>query len=246
MKKDLQSYEKHNSEYLEETNSYENNIQLIKKYDQCNLFKTLGFELAIRMSNPLPETHIDIGSGNGWLVRKSSRFFKKSIGIEPSTAITKVATRINEENTNVSFINADMIDGLQQLDIKAPVFITTATVLNHIENYYVEEFLSYVNNLPTNSTLFFDERYDKNTSWNMWHVRNKDWWIKNLPNWQLFFCNIEIGGYPSGIFGVCVGEQDVLPNHKTGSVTNLGWKLSWLFNVIERAIKKMATYLQFK
>ena len=256
MKKDLKSYEQHNSEYLKEWNSYDNNIKIIEKYDHINLFKNLGFEYAIRMSNPLPETHIDIGSGNGWLVRKTSPFFKKVIGIEPSKAIIEVASKINKDNHNVSFVNTDMIDGLQQLSINEPVFITTATVLNHIENYYVKEFLSHINNLPIGSTLFFDERYDKNIDWKLWHVRNKDWWIKNLPKWQLFFCNFEIGGYSSGIFGICVGENNILASHNMGTFSKVLWGGSRLFNIIDRVMnkttklkvffKKIATYFRNK
>jgi len=246
MKKDLQSYKKHNSEYLEEMNNYNNNVEVVKRYNQHNLFKNLGFEYAIRMSNPLPKIHIDIGSGNGWLVRKTAPLFKKVIGIEPSMTIIEVANKINEGNTNVSFVNADMIDGLQQLDTKDPVFVTTATVLNHIEDYYVAEFLSLVNELPVNSTLFFDERYDKNINWNMWHVRSKDWWCDNLPNWQLLFCNIENSGYASGIFGVCVGKENVLPSHTMGIFAKILWKTSRIFNVIERIIKKISVSLRIK
>lgn len=239
MKKDLQSYKKHNSEYLEDWNNCDSNVRIIEKYDRLNLFKNLGFEHAIKMSHPLPETHIDIGSGNGWLTRKTAPLFKTVIGIEPSKTIVEVAKQINKSFSNVSFINMDMTEGLQRLSIKNPVFMTTATVLNHIEDYYVEEFLSQINILPENSTLFFDERYDKNVSWNMWHVRNKDWWVKNLPNWQLLFCNIENSGYASGIFGICVGKNNVLPNHKMGIFTKALWNISKVFNIIERVINKI-------
>lgn len=243
MKKDLQSYKKHNLQYEEEVDSYNNNLQILKKYKDEKMFKKLGFEYAIRMSNPLPETHIDVGSGNGWLANTTYPLFKKVIGIEPSEAIVAVARQINKDHSNISFINTDMIDGLTQLNIKEPIFLTTGTVLNHIENYYVQNFLSVVNTLPTNSTLYFEERYDTNIDWTMWHVRSKDWWIEKLPNWQLFFLNIDNCGYASGIFGICVGSHNALPSHKMSTGRVILWKMSIYKNIVKRVINKVRRIL---
>jgi hypothetical protein len=244
MKKDLTSYEKHDSEFNTELNSVQKTLEIIKLYDEVNQFKLLGFEHSIRMSNPLPKTHIDIGSGNGWLVRKTSPLFEKVIGIEPSAQGVSLAKEINKENKNVYFINKDMIDGLQELASQEPVFITTATVLSHIEDFYVEDFLREVNKLPILSTLCFDERYDKNIHWKMWHVRSKEWWETRLPNWQLYFLNLENNNYSSSFFGVCLGKENVLKTHRMGRVAKIFWKISKLYYIFERILQKCLKLLK--
>lgn len=240
MNKDLKSYSAHDKEFQSKLNSYDTTLSIIKNYDEQKQFERLGFELALKLTSALPKTHIDIGSGNGWLLRKMSPYFEKCIGIEPSKTGSELSLKINEHNKNVSVINKDMIDGLDHLNISEPVFITTSTVLNHIENYYVAEFLKTINKLPNNSVLFFDERYDKNINWNMWHVRSKDWWIKNLPDWQLIFLNIELAGYPSGIYGVKTNE--VLKQHKMSTLEKTFWVFSSFIYTSKRIIKKILGY----
>jgi SAM-dependent methyltransferase len=237
MRKDLKSYEKHNSQYLEEINSYESTIKIIEKYDSINQFKVLGFELSIKLTRDLPAIAIDIGSGTGWLVKKLSPIFKKVIAVEPSSAALDVSRKVNQSSDNVLYVNKDMLDAINELDIKEPVFITTSTVLNHIESNYVAEFLKTINNLPSASVLFFDERYDKNTNWNMWHVRNKDWWRSNLPSWQLIFLDIENSGYPTGIYGIRTDNK--IKNYKSSMLEKFIWKISYVFYFTQRMFKKI-------
>ena len=135
------------------------------------------------------------------------------------------------------YVNKDMLDAINELDIKEPVFITTSTVLNHIESNYVAEFLKTINNLPSASVLFFDERYDKNTNWNMWHVRNKDWWRSNLPSWQLIFLDIENSGYPTGIYGIRTDNK--IKNYKSSMLEKFIWKISYVFYFTQRMFKKI-------
>lgn len=244
MKKDITSYVQHDSEFKTELNSVARTLEIIKKYDEVNQFGQLGFTQAIRMSNPLPKTHIDIGSGNGWLVRKTASLFENVIGIEPSATGVAVAKEVNKSEKNVHFINTDMIDGLTEIAPTAPVFVTTATVLSHIEDNTVAEFLKLVNSLPIDSTLCFDERYDKNIQWKMWHIRSKEWWEKRLPNWQLFFFNLENNDYASTIFGVCLGEAKVLRTHRQDFPASLWWKISRLYYIFERIIQKLISLVK--
>jgi hypothetical protein len=242
MKRDLNSYQKHDSEFNTELNSFAKTMEIIKSYDDVDQFGLLGFRLAMHMSNPLPKTHIDIGSGNGWLTRKTSPLFEKVFGIEPSLTGVNLAKKVTEGLTNVTFVNKDMIDGLKEINPTSPVFITTATVLSHIEDFYVAEFLKQVNALPVNSTLCFDERYDKNIQWNMWHIRSKEWWESKLPNWQLIFLNLENNSYASSIFGVCLGQKNILKTHKMSVVEIFVWNLSKPYHLILRAGKKILSY----
>lgn len=239
MKKDLQSYKKHNIDFNSDSNNLENTREVIKNYEKVDQFKVLGFELAISMSNPLPKVHVDIGSGNGWLLNKTSTFFEKVVGIEPSEKAIDLAKEVNKNNNNVSFINKDMVDGLNTMNTSIPIFVTSATVLNHIENFYVEEFLKKINVLPIGSVIFFDERYDKNIDWNMWHVRSKDWWIKNLSNWQIIFLNFDVAGYPSGIYGKMVGKDNVVQMYTMSFAESFLWKVSGIYRIALRAIRKL-------
>lgn len=243
-KKDLQSFQRHDSEYNSENiNSVELNRKMLRRYAEEGLFEKLGFDLAIRLTKRLPQTHVDIGSGTGWLVDRMSDIFERSVGIEPSKTAIGIAQKIIHKK-NIDFINSDMIDGMRELSPEAPVFITTSTVLNHIENFYVQEFLALVDTMPTGSVLFFDERYDKNINWNMWHVRSKDWWSQNLPNWQLVFLNIENSGYSSGIYGTRIGKESVLKTHAMGPCAKAAWHLSYATNIINRLAQKITRPLR--
>lgn len=238
MKKDEKSYHTHDAEYNSELNSYEATLKVIKNYDDHKQFENLGFALALSLTTKMPATHIDVGSGNGWLLRKMSPHFKKVIGIEPSKTGSELSLKINKENTNVSVVNKDMVDGLEYLSPVEPVFMTSSTVLNHIENFYVAEFLKRVNHLPIGSVLFFDERYDKNIDWTMWHVRSKDWWMNNLPNWQMQFLNLDVAGYPSGIYGTLVGKENLIKMYKMSGGEKIYWSINGAINIILRIVKK--------
>lgn len=237
MKKDLQSYEKHHKEFDSELNSHETTLKIIEGYDNNKQFESLGFGIALNLTKNKPSTLIDIGSGTGWLLRKMSPYFDKVIGIEPSGAAMKTALKINELNKNVSVVNMDMIDGLEHLNIQSPVFLTTSTVLNHIEDYYIAEFLNKLNSLPLGSILFFDERYGKNKNWNMWHVRSKEWWRNNLNGWQVIFLDIENSDYPTGIYGF--RTNDKIKNYKSVLLEKLIWKISYVFYFTQRILRKI-------
>lgn len=239
MKKDLKSYRAHDRDFNSEHNSFERTRGIIQEYDRKDYYKNLGFKLAIEMTKYLPSIHIDIGSGNGWLMRKTSPYFEKVIGVEPSQQGIEVAKKTVEGCSNVEFVNLDMVDAMDRLDFSSPVFMTTATVLNHIENSYVAHFLSKVNNLPIGSALFFDERYDTNIDWSMWHVRSRDWWRKHLPSWQLLFFDIEADGYRSGIYGIKVAKEELIETRSMSPAERLAWSLDSIRNILLRVIRKM-------
>lgn len=234
MKKDLQSFEKHNKEYnqLYTVQSIKN---ILNEFENNKMFEHLGFEKAIKKLNDL-HTHIDVGCGSGWLLYKTSPMFNKVIGIEPSSAIIEINNKIVAERnlTNVEFINMDMIDALKHLNPIEPVFITTATVLSHIKDFYVAEFLKIINKLPEGSSLFFDERYDKNIQQNMWHIRSRNWWAKNLPDWQLEFFALENSGCKSGIFGTKIKKGEEINKFELNTKEKLKWHINGLINKKKR------------
>lgn len=242
MKKDMRSYEMHNKDY-EELEDFYKKENIIERTEKTNDFVRAGFNYAISITKNMPNNHVDIGSGVGWLVRKMAPHFKKSIGIEPSKAATSAAKKLTENLENVYFIEKDMLDGYRELNIEEPAFFTTGAVLSHIEDYYVAEFLKLLNNAPYRSVLFFSENYDRNMQWTMWHIRSQEWWVKNLPNWQLTFCNIEIDEYSSGIYGVCVGKENILKNHKRGIFWEISWKVDRVITFAGRATRKILKLL---
>jgi hypothetical protein len=141
----------------------------------------------------------------------------------------------------------DMIDALKHIKPTEPVFITTAVVLSHIKDFYVARFLKEVNRLPEGSALFFDERYDKNIQQNMWHIRSRNWWAKNLPDWQLEFFTLENSGYKSGIFGKKVKNGQKINRFELNPKEKIKWHIDGLINkknrlyrFVKNKIKKLA------
>jgi SAM-dependent methyltransferase len=241
MQKDLQSYRVHDSEFKDKNL---NNIQAIsdlyKRYDEEKQFEVTGFARAIGHTTSLPETHIDVGCGGGWLLRKTAPLFKEVIGIEPSTdGITYAKTLLSPQFPNISFINAEMVEGITACTTKGKVFITTSIVLSHIDDTYVSTFLQELRKFEDGSVLFFDERYGKNIQKDMWHVRSKEWWVKQLPDWELEFFGLENTGYQSGIYGLKVGTANVKNTYKMNALEKLIWEVQGIYYTVGSRLKKM-------
>ena len=230
---DTQSQKLHDADYKTVFN-LENSRKRIAEYDAINLFSANGFKPAVERSSPTINTHIDIGCGTGWLILKTSPYFKKVIGIDPSENGTKVARELTKGLPNVEFIVRDMIEGVTSLNLKEPVFITTAVVLSHIKDFHVAEFLKTLNSIPHGSALYFDEPYDTNIQQNMWHVRSREWWANNLQEWELSF-EAKPGIYPHGIYGKKVGKE----NRKNTYAMSLGEHVIWFFAGISNKIKRL-------
>ncbi len=236
--KDFLSYIRHDKDYEGKKDFYtKENIIAITEKD--NRFTKNGYELALSITKNMPNIFVDIGCGMGWLMRKMSPYFNTSIGIEMSHAAILAAQKITSESRNVSFIEKDMIDGYKALDLKEPAFFTTGIVFSHLKNYYIEEFLVLLNTAPKGSALYFGENYDRNMHWRIWHLRNQEWWVKNLSNWQIIFLNIEDNRYSFGIYGICVGKEHVLKNHERGLIWKIGWNIDRVSAILYRAIKKI-------
>jgi hypothetical protein len=247
MKKDLKSYVEHDKDY-KELLGVESFRKVKYEYDTKNVFETDGFIKAINKSGN-KKLHIDIGSGGGWLLFKTSPLFEKVIGIEPSKAACDNTSILIKENNfrNIELINSDMVDAVKKINLKSPAFFTTAIVLSHIKDSYVKVFLKLINTevVSTGSTLFFCERYDKNIQQNLWHIRRKYWWANNLSEWQLEFFDIENTGYKSGIYGTKVGKEKVTETYKPSLKENFLWlmdgikqKMLGIGRYIKRFLKK--------
>lgn len=235
-RKDFISYTEHNKDY-EGQFGIDSFRKVKTRYETENKFEIAGFRKAIDKSGN-KDIHIDIGSGGGWLLFKTSPLFKRVIGIEPSkAACDNVSTLIKECDVhNIELINSDMTDAIKGLHLQIPVFFTTAVVLSHIRNFCVKEFLQLLNTdaVPMGSTFYFCERYDKNIQQRLWYIRRKYWWAKNLPEWQLEFFDIEDNGYKGGIYGKKVGRNNVKNTYAPTMKENISWFLDGIRQKIMR------------
>ncbi|MFM2383938.1 MAG: Prochlorococcus phage [Candidatus Parcubacteria bacterium] len=241
MQKDLQSYHVHDSEYRDKKL---NNLQIIsdlyKKYDEERQFEVTGFARAIERTSPLPETHIDVGCGGGWLLRKTAPLFKEVVGIEPSLeAINYAKTLLSTQFQNISFINAEMLEGIKSCFSRGKSFITTSIVLSHIDDTYVSAFLDEFKYFPDGSILFFDERYGKNIQKDMWHIRSKAWWASQLPDWQLTFFDLNNTGYKSGIYGIKIGKDSIKDVYKMNRFQKIVWGVQGKIHTLLFKLKKL-------
>ena len=134
---------------------------------------------------------VDIGSGDGWLSAKLSKYFKKIIAIETSKEAIKLAKKRYKKHANIKWVHGFGEDCISKLQFKKPVLFTTCHVLSHLTNNQVVKICRIINSeiTPKNSILNFSELYTKGDSIRKYidTSRSIEWWNKNLPNWQLDF-----------------------------------------------------------
>ncbi len=236
--KDLKSFKTHDADY-QTTFNLENSKKRIAEYDAIDVYTKNGFSQAVEKALEFSNTHIDIGSGVGWLLLKTAQKFQRVIGIEPSESAIATARKITEKFSNIEYIQKDMIDGIQALSIDTPVFLTTGVVLSHIKDYYVRAFLHLLNSLPLNSVLYFHEPYGANIQQNLWHVRSKEWWANNLDQWDLEFMALA-GPYEYGIYGRKVGKANRLNKYEM----TIGQKRHWIINGLVNKIRRIGRGLK--
>lgn len=244
------SYIAHNSQFRT-VNDIEWHKRRFEEYNKINIFSKMGFHSIIIEKNPdIRGAHIDIGCGGGWLLNKTAPLFKKVIGIEPSKSAIDIAREITKEHENIEFINLPMIEALEFIDFRVPCLFTTSAVMSHIGDYYVKKFLEILSHkAPKNSVLYFYEPYDKNIQVSLWYIRRKEWWIKNLPNWELSFHDIKDGGYYKGISGKHIGHSVVRKRRMSFNsiIFDIWWRISGIYYKVRfgspRIIRKLKAYI---
>ena len=148
------------------------------------------------------ETAVDIGSGTGWfsnyLVEK--RNYKKVYAIEPSAAAQNIAQKINPNVKEIEWITGFAEEEIGKLKLKKPTFFSTLCVLAHIPCNVVEKILKSVYSVaPTGSVLCSFEPWgpEFHDPASIWHVRTKDWWQQQLPEWNFSFEERELMTWPA-------------------------------------------------
>jgi len=250
MKKEYQHYDErsfyaHNNEY-ETISGLEASRKHYEDYQERGLYSFLGFEDAVHNSQKTINTHVDFGCGTGWIVNNTAQAFETVIGIEPSEAAIKTAKALTAGKNNIQYKNTDMISFLREEPADTPILVTTATVLSHINNTTIEEFLSLVNKLPLGSMLYFGEPHSKNRHQYLWYIRNKEWWAKNLSNWELTFEKIAVEEYDYGITGVCVGAENVAGDNSMNYFEKVVWFVSGTPSYLKNILRTIFIMLGLK
>jgi len=135
------------------------------------------------------KTLVDIGSGTGWFVNyaKKNRNFNKIYGIEPSKYAIDIAKKIYQDN-DIIYINDYAEDALSNIKLTEKTLFTTFIVLSHLDDEIVSGILLSMNNIaPEGSIFYFNEMHGADYHEPLWHCRTNEWWIKNLPSWELTF-----------------------------------------------------------
>lgn len=134
---------------------------------------------------------VDIGSGDGWLSAKLSKYFEKIIAIETSKEAIALGKKRYKKHNNIYWVNDFAEDYISRLKFKKPVLFTASHVLSHLTNKQVVKICKIINSekIPKNSTLNFSELFTKDNSIRKYidTSRSIKWWSTNLSNWQLDF-----------------------------------------------------------
>lgn len=230
------SYEEHNREY-ETVSGLSWCKQHYKDFEERQFFKNLGFEDVVIKESQTINHHVDIGSGAGWLLTNTSKYFSKVTGVEPSFKATEIAKILNQNQSNIEFVNLGMMEFVKQFKPVEPFFMTTSTVLSHIDNTTVREFLKELDLCPIGSKFYFGEPYGKNRNQYLWYVRNKSWWAESLPSWQLEFRDKKNDDYPFGIYGEYVGKDYVTNKYSMSKFDKLKWIISGIPSYFKYIVK---------
>ena len=158
----------------------------------------------LKSNESVRKTAFDIGSGVGWMSCFLSDYFEEVISIEPSSKAIEVSKSLYLGKKNIRWIEGYAESVIDSLEINEPSLFITCSVFQHLEDFFVEKVLHAINvNAPKGSILNLQELWGEETHRNMQHSRTKEWWLKNLSNWDLDFHGPEVlKNINKGIHGI--------------------------------------------
>lgn len=155
------------------------NHPFVKMMDFLKIYKNIRY------------TAVDMGSGDGWMAARLSKYFGKIIAIEPSKFGIKIAKKRYSKYKNIKWVNAFAEDYIDKLKFTNPALFVTGHVLSHLTNRQVLDICKILNsnNIPKNSIFNFSELYTRDKTINKFidTSRSIDWWRINLSNWKINF-----------------------------------------------------------
>jgi len=204
------SYEKHHQDFINNIDLEGHKI-LFNKFENENQFNNPEMKIADLLTKyPLVrDLAVDIGCGAGWLSAKLHDVgFNEIIGIEPSSIGLEYARQIYdaENYPNIKWINGFAENELPLLNIQKPTLFVTGCVLAHLTDDAVVQICAAINTIaPKGSILSLAEPWGPESHEFMWHVRTKQWWQNQLPQWNLDFHGPsiqEVSGRHKGFHGL--------------------------------------------
>lgn len=192
------SYIKHDSQYNDE-NSLEKHKIIYKKYHQDDILNNAfnKVDYFLKKNYHLTSIAIDIGCGGGWASSLLSKKFKKVIGIEPSKNALYIAQEIyaKEEYPNIDWVNDFAENRIQQLQFDVPIFFFSGCVMSHLKDTSVVKICKKISDISVSGSGFsLCENWGNEHHDYMWHVRTKDWWQEQFPEWSIDFHGPNIEG----------------------------------------------------
>lgn len=158
------------------------------------------------LNDDLIHTAIDIGCGSGWVAEQLTRCgFQRVVGIDPSRKAIEYCKTIYPDTSVEWFCEyAELI--FDRLNRGNPTFFNTCSVFMHMDNKYVEQILSFINQVDK-GILNFQELFGPDSNIPMQHCRSRDWWANKLCTWELDFHGPpmdkwDLPGMYKGIHGV--------------------------------------------
>ena len=211
----MNSYKEHNNQYILKT-AFKNelNIHTQKTKDAQeknggkwdNLYKPGHLHGEWLDSQTEIKDAVDIGCGTGWFVNylKNYKKFENITGIEPSQAAIDIAKKINDNN--IKYLCGLAEDILPNITLNNSTLFTTFIVLSHLTDDIVIKILKEMNKVaPKGSVFIFNENVGREFHMNLWHCRTKDWWEKNLPDWEITYDERprpDLRIYKQGLMGI--------------------------------------------
>jgi len=187
----LDSYNNHNSEYVQEE-AFEREKRCHLEHDSEN-FKFL-YQDDLPHGDNLDKytfiTAVDIGSGSGWFANYlvNHRNYTKVYAIEPSRAAVDIAKKIYPDQKKVNYIVGFAEEEILKIKLKKPAFFSTMCVLAHLYDEDVIHILSAINKVaPVGSLWSASEPWGDEYHRDCWHIRTPEWWSEQMPDWEFEF-----------------------------------------------------------
>jgi SAM-dependent methyltransferase len=206
------SFKRHNDQYTENGKLEMERTSGLKHLADDSINNPEMRTKDLLQQHPQIKIAIDVGSGTGWSSAALANITETVIGIEPSQAAVDISKTIYPANTypNITWIQGFAEEILPTLKIESPTLFLTGCVLSHIRDKEVTKICQAISAAaPIGSVMSLAECFG-DEPWHqlMWHVRTKDWWQEQFPEWELTFHGPQVPNerYFKGIWGVKKGN----------------------------------------